>query len=171
MRKHAGTEEVTKNTSSTIRRIDGESSSFDTIMGLPEDLFDEEKVVASIPTSAATNESGISEDITEELALQLIGKNQMKPNCVYKLISTPHSTCVTQYDLSLDKSDPEYSTEYELEEYKEGYRPGIDEGSVSSGFWQGQDMPKRISPMTIVAVIMISLLLIGIGGIAFVLSL
>lgn len=171
MTKRAGEGEVVnKNTFLVLKKMESEKTTFDAVMDLPREIFDEDKIQDEIPTSAYTDKLGHSEDISEELALQLIGENQRKPNCFYKLVSTAHHTCVTQYDRSKDTTDPDYITEYELEEYRDGYKPGIDEGSVSSGFWQAADAPKQINTTAILVLIMLLLFIIGVAGIAFVLN-
>lgn len=171
MKRFAGSEGVAENTPSTRKRNEEENSSYAAVMGLPADIFDEEKIEASIPNNAYNESLGHSETISESIALQLIGENQRKPNCVYKLVSTMHHTCVTQYDTSKSPDDPDYCTEYELEEYREGYKPGIDEMSVSSGFWQADDVPKSHNAMVVMFIILFILFIIGVGVISFTLSL
>lgn len=170
MRKRAGAEEVTKDTSSTLQKLSGERSSYDAVMSLPDEIFESESSPASAYMGTTETLASHTEDIPETIALELIGENQKKPNCVYKMVSTPYHTCVVQYDTTKDKDDPEYSTEYELEEYREGYKPGIDEGSVSSGFWQAGDVPKTINTTAIVCFILAILFFLGVAGIALLLS-
>lgn len=152
--------------------VEEEKSSFDTIMDLPEEMFDEDEPEESRTPNPGSSMEVLShaEDISDDLAEQLIGKNQMKPNCMYKLITTPYHTCVAQYNMSKDKDDPDYRTEFELEEYREGYHTTLDEYSVSSGFWQGEDVPKRINPMAVISIIIVILLFVGLGILGFLFS-
>lgn len=149
-----------------------EKSSFDTIMSLPDEIFEQKKDTPEPIYDPGVDDISIHhEDLAEDIALQLIGENQQKPNCVYKLITTRYRTYVAQFDNSKESDDQDYVTEYELEEYKEGYRDQVDQYSVSSGFWQGTDVPKKISPMLVIAIVMILLLATGIGIWVFLLSL
>lgn len=143
---------------------------YNAVMGMTNDIFDDEKIAEQMQPSAPNNTFGYIEELPEAMALQLIGENQKKPHCIYKLVSTGHHTCVAQYDMSKDKLDPDYCTEYELEEYREGYKPGIDESSVSSGFWQAADAPKQINTTAIIVLILVLLFVIGVAGISFVLN-
>lgn len=148
-----------------------EKSSFDAIMSLPDEIFETPKVAPEPVYDPGVDDVSIHhEDISEDIALQLIGINQKKPNCTYRMITTRYRTYVAQFDNTKEHDDPNYITEYELEEYKEGYKDQVDPLSVSSGFWQGTDVPKKISPMLIVSIIMILLLATGIGLWIFLLS-
>lgn len=154
-----------------MRKLEEENSSFDTIMNLPDELFEKPQETPEPVYDPGVEDVSIHhEDLSEDIALQLIGVNQKKPGCTYRMITTRYRTYVAQFDNTKEHDDPNYITEYELEEYKEGYKDRVDQFSVSSGFWQGADVPKKVSPMLIVSIVMILLLATGIGLWIFLLS-
>ncbi len=153
-----------------IEKTDISAKQYETVMSLPQEIFDDNVLETKIPPSRSNDILGMTEDISEDIALQLIGEEQKKPNCIYKMLTTPTGTSVVQFDMSKDKDDPGYKEEFELEEYKGTYSKEIDETSVSSGFWQGTSTPSRINPMAVITIIFILLLFIGIAGLAFLFS-
>lgn len=141
-------------------------SAYDVIMGLD---LDDSRVDEPI-SRAGTPMSDLiyTEEVSPQVASVMIGEDNVKPNCVFKMTTDRYSTVIARFDKSLKEDDPEYCAEFTLETYNPENR--IDRDSVRDGILDAENRERKpIDARKVIFILFTLLLAVGLGLIWYVL--